>query len=89
MLKNCAMILGLVGISYLGWSGYRMQQHTKARLQMARNSPSPIEVPQVVAENSVTPGEDGKMSSNTLTVQVSYLDLLVDQGTSVAGRFTK
>ena len=83
------MILGLVGTSYLGWSGYRLQQDMQARLQMALNSPSPIAVPQVVAENSVTPGEDVKTSSNTLTVQVSYLDLLVDQGTSLAGRFTK
>ena len=89
LLKNCAMILGLVGTSYLGWSGYRLQQDMQARLQMALNSPSPIAVPQVVAENSVTPGEDVKTSSNTLTVQVSYLDLLVDQGTSLAGRFTK
>jgi serine/threonine protein kinase len=88
-LKNCAMILGLVGTSYLGWSGYRLQQDTKARLQMARNFPNPVEEPQVVAENSVMPGENELASSYTLTVRVSYLDLLVDQGTSLAGRFTK
>jgi serine/threonine protein kinase len=89
LLKNCAMILGLVGTSYLGWSAYHIKQDTQARRQMALNSPNPIAVPQVVAENSVKPGEDGKTSSNTLTVQVSYLDLLVDHGTSLAGRFTK
>ena len=89
LLKNCAAILGLVGTSYLSWSVYQLQQDTTARLQMAQKSKNPIESLQVVAGHGVTPGEDDKNSPNTLTVRVSYLDLFVDQGTSLAGRFVK
>lgn len=89
LLKNCAMILGLVGISYLSWSAYQIHQQTTASLQLAQKLQNPVESLQVVADNGGTPNENDHLSLDSLTVQVSYFDLLVNQGTSVAGRFTK